>query len=115
MTKANSIYDIDFNTATAQDVIERSVVAHPGLLQEALRTVARTHTDFAQCTSDPLACGIATKLGRQCLWAAANVRDNRIDLIMRDMGQWTSALNCAAKLQCIPRHCLDGIASRPVP
>ena len=109
-----AIYPIDFNACTAQDVIERSMVAHPGMLQEAIRNAARAYLDFAQCTHDAYAAQIALKLRQQCLWAADNVRDDRVDLIMRDMGQWTTALNCAARLQCVPRHCLDGIASRPV-
>jgi hypothetical protein len=107
-----AIYQIDFNTCTAQDVIERSIVAHPSLLEVALRNAVDTHWIFAQSTHDHTAAQAALKLGRECRLAADNVRDNRVDLIMHDMGQWISALNCAAKLQLIPHHCLDGIASR---
>jgi hypothetical protein len=96
------MYPIDLNTATAVDVIQRSIMCHPTLLCETLRANAATHEQAGSTMYDRIARETAYRMGGDC-HTVANTIEN-LGTIPPDLtfGERTQAFSAAAKLQLIP-------------
>lgn len=113
---------IDFMTAKPRDVIARSIALHPSLFADAMRATAKTHNAARETfraagrRPDYQACQAATRLANACNRVADLVEggeSNAAPQIMAGgMDSWVSALNVAARLQCLSPALVADIASR---
>lgn len=111
------MYAIDFNTCTALDVIEQSIVCHPTMFAETMLAMAATHARYATATTDARVASIAAEMATQCREIAEMVADtSSAHETARDIagpvGTCVLAFNVAAKLTLVPRHLWDAILSR---
>jgi hypothetical protein len=104
------MYDLPDN-ATAAQIIRRSVVCHPSLFAEALQSATDTHRAAAALMTNHQSRNVALKLEGACRsmknWIACGEYepDDTVASIMAgSFDYWISALNIAARLQCLPRH-----------
>jgi hypothetical protein len=105
------MYQIDLDTATAADVIRRSIVCHPAVLADKLNANARIHYQAAgQLVYDRAAASSARMAGDHAKGAALRV-DMRLDnyttdqivaRIVGEFGEMIAAFGAAAQLQCMP-------------
>lgn len=108
------MYEIDFNTCTARDVIQRSMTCHPSLMRDKLHEAAKTHSDYIQTTRclDNRAIEGATRLRDACHKAMAALALEDIDAIMGDFSATIVAFEVACQLQLVPRHLRPEIIGR---
>lgn len=99
----NAIYALP-ETPSAEDIIKRSIVAHPSLFRKALISQAEQHDDYAKLSTNPRAVQGAKASFNACLRAYDAVGLEDVSAIMADCGTMVIALNVACKLQCIPTH-----------
>jgi hypothetical protein len=97
-----AMYEIDFTTCAALDVIQRSITCHPTMLVETLRANAATHEQAGSTMYDRIARETAYRMGGDCR-TVANTIEN-LGTIPPDLtfGERTQAFSAAAKLQLIP-------------
>lgn len=104
--------DIDFLTATPREVIARSMLMHPALFAEVMRSMARLHGTYAANTHSSEAARIANDCQSACACVAHLIDENSIDGIMLHISRWVPALDTALKLQIVPRSVWADIAAR---
>jgi hypothetical protein len=108
-----NMYQIDFMTCTADDVIARSATCHPSLLADTLREQGRTHicAYAAIAAYDKHAGNVAANMASDCNTIAERLADDGTtgDLTF---GQRIIAFGAAARLQCVPHAAQRSIASR---
>ena len=112
------MYQINFETCTADDVITRSIVCHPTMLIDTLRANASIHFNARDTMHDHEAVKIAQRSGNQCRQAAnlvANLNGSgkpaeAIDAM--DFGEWLAAFSAAAKLNLVPHATTQAIIGR---
>jgi hypothetical protein len=105
------MYPINFVTASATEVITRSVVCHPSMLVEALRHTAGIHATAAASTYDRETRRIAAKVALECREAAALIKlEGEYAIGQLSFGQRISVFSRAAHLQLIPPAVAQDIA-----
>ena len=111
--------DIDFLTCTMDDVIARSILLHPTMLQDALTKAYRAHLDAATTMVDGPACRMAHEMSRDrvrgssshCQWPTG--QRWRIAIASHSTNAcWH--IGAAYKLQCLPYATAMDIATRGV-
>lgn len=109
------MYDLDWNTCSMADVIERSAVCHAPLFRQQMLSVAQVHARAAdhargadQAWSAALPNDMAGRLRRMAVSLAMG------DFEARDLplAARVQAFSVACKLQCIPGRIARAIASR---
>lgn len=104
----SGIYALPEN-ASAVDIIERSIIAHPSLFREALIKQAEMHDNYANLTTNESARRGAIASKSACLKAYDYIGDgddarSRAETLCDETGPAVIALNVACKLQCLPPH-----------
>lgn len=95
---------------SAIDIIERSIIAHPSLFVDSLRSQEIMHKGYSAQSTNRLAIQGAIASERACERARefAGRHDlserERACLIVAETGPAVIALNVACKLQCLPPH-----------
>lgn len=93
---------------TVAEIINQSIAMHPTLYAEALTNVAHEHRAYAHKTHNLIAHRTAMRLAAAAFEAASMVRNDQDAMAMLEskhgMDNWLTALNVAARLQCIPHH-----------
>lgn len=95
---------------SAIDIIERSIIAHPSLFADSLRSQEIMHKGYSAQSTNTLATRGANASARACERAREFAqRDDlsareRASLICAETGPAVIALNVACKLQCLPPH-----------
>lgn len=105
------MYEIDFNTCSLDDVIERSVTCHPTLLVELLRAIAEIHSRSAREMFDQVARKSAVGMAEDCRRAANSV-ETLGSLVGASFGMRMQAFTAACKLQLLPLSLAQDIAKR---
>jgi hypothetical protein len=106
------MYQIDFMTCTADDVIARSAICHPSLFADTLREQGRTHIGAyaAMAQRDKYGANVAAGMASDCNTVADWIADERrSDLTF---GQRVIAFAAAARLQCLSHAVAQDIVSR---
>jgi len=106
------MYEIDLNTCTARDVIQRSITCHPSLFIEGIQSLADTHRRYAQIASSVDVAKIADGCRDACEIAARYVAECDADAICGELRYLVQAFTVAAKLQCIPASLRGDIIER---
>jgi hypothetical protein len=106
------MYQIDFNTCTAIDVIQRSITCHPSLLADGLRDARKTHANYAAFTTSRQAADIAKRMAADCDVCIEAVEDERLDIIASDTAYKVIAFGVAARLNLVPRFMFADIMGR---
>jgi hypothetical protein len=112
------MYELDMNTCTAIDVIQRSVTCHPSLLREAVEN--SRDEDFAYWATREPGSKIrqAVSARHMACQRALDILDRddiELDMFKYDMGAGIIVLNLACKLQCLPAHARTASALRTWP
>lgn len=105
------MYAIDFTTCTATDVIKRSLVCHPSLYVETLKAQAQQHRDYAATVHNVFTKAAALRMAADCD-AAAGLSVLDLHGLPDFTGIYACAFNVAARLNLVPRSCLDGMMER---
>lgn len=110
--------DIDFLTCTMDDVIARSILLHPTMLQDALTKAYRAHLDAATTMVDGPACRMAHEMSVTALEVRARIASGLLasagDCHCLTFSQRMLAFGAAYKLQCLPYATAMDIATRGV-
>jgi hypothetical protein len=96
------MYDIDFNTCTATDVIQRSYVCHPTLFAEHMREAARIHNAYAYSMGARAPRQIAHNMASALRDMATAIERQEFSPESLDLSKRVQALHIACKLQCVP-------------
>lgn len=105
------MYQIDLNTCSALDIIQRSVTCHPSLFREAIEArIAQDRAYAADKTGKVLVAVNASRHAAECGLAAVDADD--VDSLRHDMGAGIILLNIACRLQCVPPHVRTSAAVR---
>lgn len=108
------MYEIDFNTCTARDVIARSMTCHPSLMRDELLNLSKQHEAWLHATTT--ASAGAKRGGRTlrdaCAKSAAWVEYGDLDAIMADFSARIASFEVASRLQLIPRATRADIRER---
>jgi hypothetical protein len=105
---------IDLSTATAIDIIGRSILMHPSLFREALANSRADDNRYAAIVHETdkrtwnAVKGRAGATGR----AIEYVEDENAESFAADLSAGIIALNIACKLQCLPPHIRTAAALR---
>lgn len=109
---------IDFLTCTMDDVIARSILLHPTMLQDALTKAYRAHLDAATTMVDGPACRMAHEMSVTALEVRARIASGLLasagDCHCLTFSQRMLAFGAAYKLQCLPYATAMDIATRGV-
>jgi hypothetical protein len=109
------MYEIDFNTCTAADVIERSYILHPNTLADSLRSAAQVYSDYARVAANMNA-GNASQAAQNLAYGlqamVRSIKNKTLNTKELDLEQTMQALYMAAKLQCLPEYLTSDIARR---
>lgn len=109
------------DNASAADIIVRSLVCHPSLYGETLGEAARNFSRDAATLSFHSIRETAERLSRAASNMAAGAlhcagADDAAEIaahwVSLGADHWTTALNLAARLQCLPRHVASEAAAR---
>jgi hypothetical protein len=106
------MYDINFNTCTALDVIKRSNVCHPSLLADGLQEVRRKHLEYANLTPRDDAARIARDMADECNIAMMALADDDYETVMATISRRVIVFDVAASLQLVPRPLRGEIVTR---
>lgn len=110
---------IDFLTCTMDDVIARSILLHPTMLTDMLRSAARTHAEASGTMLDGpavrMAREMATEAGEVALRVETGLLASAGDCHCLTFSQRIIAFGAAYKLQCVPMSLALEIAARCVP
>lgn len=111
------MYPIDFTTATAREVILRSLVCHPSLFIDALSVAEREHAVYAQANAGTPHGKAAESAREHASVALSLARDMNAEgaafHIASHTGPLVQALTISARLQCVPPSLRYEIAGRP--
>ena len=105
------MYAINFNTCSADDVIERSVICHPSLLADQLREQAKGHVDAATMSRDAYAAIVVQGMADDCCTVADRLtNDGKVDDLT--FGQKIIVYSLAARLQGLSHSLAQSIMTR---
>ncbi len=109
--------DIDLNTCTMRNVVQRSCEMHPTLFAEACDAAARVHVDYANLgTTRSDTARIASIMAGELRTIARAAEVGSLQVHLLTVSQVVQAFHLACRLQCIPRHIAQAIAARePAP
>lgn len=105
-------------TPTPDAIIRRSLVCHPSMFAQLAHQAHKAHAEAAATMNHHQAQATAKRLARACadLHAWADDCECADQVTARIMGagmdSWISALNIAARLQCLPPHLVSEAAGR---
>ena len=106
-SKGPTMYQINFETCTMNDVIVRSIVCHPTMLIDTLHANASIHYTARDVMHDKTAAAAAQRCGNQCREAADLIVSRpgytAIAIVSEfSFGERMATFLAAAKLQLIP-------------
>lgn len=107
---------IDFMTATMQDVIARSAAMHPSLMADALRNVASVHSQAAETMRYDRSVQTAKDMAKAARDMARTLADTgSLDPAGLSFSETVIAFGVACRLQCVPHNVALDIAARAAP
>ena len=108
------MYQLDYETCTALDIIERSIVMHPTTFADVVEAQEKQHRAYGAGLPDTLhgrtTARAVKSMADACRIVVGAIKSGDGDaaatsrIIASDTGPLVVALNAACKLQCLPPH-----------
>jgi hypothetical protein len=111
-TGVSAMYDIDFNTCTMNDVIQRSFVCQPSQLRAAMIAAAKVHIEYSNITANASVALIALDMACSLDRMADAIEPGSFDVESLTLSDRVQAFHIAAKLQLVTYHTKREIAER---